>query len=196
MARIVAIDHVTLDGVMQGPGKLDEDTRDGFDRGGWAAGNDPELQRISSERMGSTWSLLAGRVTYQHFAKVWPNAPKPNPFTDALNRVEKFVASTTLAEPLPWENSTLLKGDVPEAVTALKERLGGNLVIFGSAVLVQSLMRHCLIDEFVLQIHPIVLGKGRRLFDNGVPDTTLNLVETKQAGSGVVIAIYQQEAKA
>ena len=139
----------------------------------------------------SSTSLLAGRRTYEHFFKVWPNMPKPNPFTDVLNRVDKFVASRTLREPLPWEHSQLLKGEAAEAVARLKIEHDKTLVIFGSGVLVQSLMRHALIDEFVLQIHPIALGKGHRLFSTGTPNTKLSFVDAVPSKSGVIVATYQ-----
>lgn len=192
MSRIVAIDHFTLDGVIQGPGSADEDPRDGFEFGGWAGTQtDPELQRAVGARMGPAWSLLAGRRTYEHFFKVWPSMPKPNPFTDVLNRVDKFVVSRTLSEPPPWENSHLLRGDGVEAVRALKAQHEKTLVIFGSGVLVQSLMKQKLVDEFVLQIHPIVLGKGHRLFEAGVPRTDFRLAETVVTKSGIIVATYQ-----
>src|SRR5690606_16920213 len=107
------------------------------------------------------WSLLIGRVTYEDFYGFWPRQP-PNPMTDALNRVEKYVASTTLTEPLAWQHSKLLTGDATDAIVELKRTHEKTLVMFGSGVLVQSLMRRDLIDEFVLQIHPVVLGRGRR----------------------------------
>lgn len=111
MSKVVVIEHLTFDGVMQGPGRPDEDTRDGFEYGGWAAaGNDAVMMEVQGARMGPSWSLLVGRTTCEDFAKVWPNQSKPNPISEAFNNVEKFVASTTLAVPLPWKNSTLLKG--------------------------------------------------------------------------------------
>ena len=141
--------------------------------------------------MGTSWSLLAGRVTYEDFAKVWPNAPQPNPFTDALNRVEKFVISNTLTEPLPWQNSRLLKGDAGTTVAKLKETHEKTLVIFGSGALVQSLMQRNLIDEWVLQIHPLVLGKGRRLFVD-VSLAKFKLIDCITTGTGVIITTYLQ----
>jgi dihydrofolate reductase len=192
MSKVVAIEHLTLDGVMQGPARPDEDTRDGFKYGGWAAArNDPAMMEAPAARMGSSWSLLVGRTTYEDFAKVWPNQPKPNPFTEALNNMEKFVASTTLAEPLPWQNSTLLKGDAADAVAKLKKEHDKTLVIFGSGVLVQSLMQRELIDEYVLQIHPLVLGKGRRLFPDSSPLTNFSLVDSVTTGTSVIIATYR-----
>jgi dihydrofolate reductase len=190
MSKVVTIEHVTLDGVMQAPARPDEDTRNGFEYGGWArTGNDPAMMNVLGARMGASWSLLAGRTTYEDFADVWPKRP-PNPFTDALNKVQKFVVSTTLTEPLPWQNSTLLKGDGADAVARLKKEHDKTLVIFGSGVLVHSLMRRKLIDEFVLQIHPIVLGKGRRLFYDGSTFTNLSLVDSVTMATGVVIATY------
>ena len=192
MSEVVAIQHLTLDGVMQGPARSDEDTRDGFEHGGWgAARSDPAMVEVLGARMGSSWSLLVGRTTYEDFAKVWPNQPQPNPFTEALNNVEKFVASTTLTEPLPWQNSTLLKGDAADAVAKLKKEHDKTLVIFGSGMLVQSLMRRDLIDEYVLQIHPLVLGEGRRLFPDSSPLTNVSLVDSVTTGTGVIIATYQ-----
>lgn len=196
MGKVVTIEHVTLDGVMQGPARPDEDSRDGFEYGGWAtARSDPAMQAVLGARMGSAWALLVGRTTYEDFASVWPNRPRPNPMAEALDAVEKFVASTTLAEPLPWRNSTLLKGDAGDAVAALKREQDRTLVIFGSGVLVQSLMRRRLIDEFVLQIHPLVLGKGRRLFPDGGALATLNLIDSVAMSTGVIIATYQPAAE-
>jgi dihydrofolate reductase len=190
VSRVVAIEHVTLDGVMQAPARPDEDTRDGFEYGGWAtARNDPAMINVLGARMGNSWSLLLGRTTYEDFAEVWPKRP-PNPFTDVLNKVQKFVPSTTLAEPLPWMNSTLLKGEGSDAVARLKKERDETLVIFGSGVLVNSLMRRKLIDEFVLQIHPIVLGKGRRLFADGSSFTSFSLIDSVMIPTGVIIATY------
>ena len=136
-------------------------------------------------------ALLAGRTTYERFADFWPKQ-EPNPFTDALNRAEKYVASTTLDEPLPWQNSTLLKGDVADAVAALKRELGENLVVFGSGVLVRSLIPHGLVDELLLLIHPLVLGSGRRLFpDTGTSPLTFDLAESATTDTGVLMATYR-----
>jgi dihydrofolate reductase len=188
MSRIVAIEHISLDGVMQSPARPDEDARDGFDRGGWAiARADPTMQAIVGKRMGNAWSLLAGRKTYIDFAGVWPKRAG-NPTAEALNRVQKFVVSKTLAEPLPWQNSTLLKNI--DAVARLKNERDGTLVIFGSGVLIQSLMQRGLVDEFVLQIHPVTLGHGRRLFIDGIAPREFTLVEALTTPTGVVIATY------
>ena len=148
------------------------------------------MQTVMGARLGTSWSLLLGRTTYERFADFWPKQ-EPNPFTEALNRVQKYVASTTLTEPLPWANSTLLKGDAAEAVAALKEQQEDNLVVFGSGVLVQSLMRRDLVDEYVLQLHPLVLGSGRRLFPDAGPPASFRLADSVTTTTGVIIATYQ-----
>jgi dihydrofolate reductase len=191
MSKVVVIQHLTLDGVMQAPGHADEDPRDGFEHGGWAQPrNDPAMQQVIGASMGTSWSLLLGRTTYQRFADFWPRQP-PNPFTDALNQVRKYVASATLAEPLPWARSTLLTGDAADAVAALKTEQEDTLVVFGSGVLVRSLMRRDLVDEYVLQIHPLVLGSGRRLFPESGPPATFRLADSVTTPTGVIIATYQ-----
>src|SRR4029077_750879 len=157
MRRIIVFMSVTLDGVMQAPGRPDEDVRGGFAHGGWAIPYaDPTMGKVAAESMATTAALLFGRRTYEDFYAVWPNR-KDNPFTEVLNNTRKYVASTTLKEPLPWSNSTLLKGDAAEAVAALKAQVVKDIVVRGSGALLQSLMRHKLVDEYVLQIHPLVL---------------------------------------
>jgi dihydrofolate reductase len=192
MGKVIAIEHLTLDGVMQAPGHPDEDPRDGFRHGGWASrSQDPVMQEVMGARMSSAWSLLAGRTTYERFADYWPKQP-PNPFTEGLNNAQKYVASTTLAEPLPWQNSTLLRGDAADAVAGLKREVDENLVVFGSGVLVRSLLPHNLIDEFVLLIHPLVLGSGRRLFpSSGSSLYAYRLADSMTTATGVIIATYQ-----
>jgi len=188
MSKVVVFMNLTLDGVMQAPGRPDEDRRGGFEHGGWAMPY--ATMEAAEESMAYTGALLLGRRTYEDFYAVWPNRTD-NPFTAVLNNTQKYVASTTLEEPLPWSNSTLLKGDAAEAVARLKEELGKDLVILGSGELVQSLMRRNLVDEYVLLIHPLVLGSGRRLFADGGAFAALRLVGTKTTTTGVVIATYQ-----
>jgi len=188
MSKAVVFMNLTLDGVMQAPGRPDEDRRGGFEHGGWAMPY--ATMEAAEESMAYTGALLLGRRTYEDFYAVWPNRTD-NPFTAVLNNTQKYVASTTLEEPLPWSNSTLLKGDAAEAVARLKEELGKDLVILGSGELVQSLMRRNLVDEYVLLIHPLVLGSGRRLFADGGTFAALRLVGTKTTTTGVVIATYQ-----
>ena len=193
MSRVVVVTHLTLDGVMQAPARPDEDLRGGFAHGGWATPyGDAVMGRVMAEGMAQSegGALLFGRRTYQDFFSVWPNRTD-NPFTVVLNTMQKYVASTTLEEPLPWSNSTLLKGDAAEAVARLKEQPGKDLVILGSGELAQSLMRRNLIDGYLLTIHPLVLGSGRRLFPDGGAFAALRLVDTKTTTTGVVIATYQ-----
>ncbi|MEV0757663.1 dihydrofolate reductase family protein [Streptosporangium sp. NPDC050280] len=192
MGKVIVIEHLTLDGVMQAPGHLEEDPRDDFRHGGWATvRQDPAMQEAMGARMSSAWSLLAGRTTYERFADYWPRQA-PNPFTEALNGVRKYVASTTLAEPLPWQHSTLLKGDAADAVAVLKEKVEENLVVFGSGMLVRSLMSRGLVDELLLLIHPLVLGSGRRLFSPSGSDlSAFRLVDSAATGTGVIIAGYR-----
>jgi len=191
MRRIVVVEHLTLDGVMQSPSGPDEDRRDGFTYGGWAqAGNDDMMFTAMSKGMGDS-DLLFGRVTYEQFYAYWPNAPQPNPFTEVLNNKQKYVASRTLKEPLPWVNSTLLAGDASRSVAEFKAKPGKDLAIFGSGDLVQSLARHDLVDTYLLMIHPVVLGTGRRLFPDGGAPADLHLTDSIITSTGVVIATYE-----
>src|SRR5512138_651716 len=192
MGKIVVFNNVTLDGVMQAPGRADEDTRGGFKYGGWASAYaDPDMGKAAGESMATTGGLLFGRRTYMDFYGVWPNRKDGNPFTDMLNNTPKYVASKTLGEPLPWVNSTLLKGDVLEAVAKLKSGLEKDLVILGSGELIHSLAKNNLIDQYVLLIHPLVLGMGRRLFADDGTFLSLQLVDTKTTSKGVVMATYR-----
>jgi dihydrofolate reductase len=191
MPRVVVTNHLTLDGVMQSPAAPDEDRGGGFEHGGWAAGdNDEVMGRKMGEGMARGGSLLLGRRTYEHFAGFWPNQ-KDNPYTEVLNNAQKYVASTTLQEPLPWMNSTLLEGDAADAVARLKEQPGKDLGILGSGELIQSLRARNLVDEYVLLIHPVVLGSGRRLFPDGSAFSALRLVDSVTTTTGVVIATYE-----
>jgi dihydrofolate reductase len=191
MSRLVVNTNLTLDGVMQSPADPDEDRRDGFEHGGWAPPYfDQVMGDVAAEGIAKGGALLFGRRTYEHFASFWPDQPDDNPFAAVLNNRQKYVASTTLEEPLSWSNSTLLQGDAMEAVAKLKEQ-PDDLVVLGSGELVQSLMRSNLVDEYVLLIHPLVLGSGRRLFPDGGAPAALRLVDTKTTTTGVVIARYQ-----
>ena len=191
MSKVVVFMKLTLDGIMQAPGRPDEDTRGDFQHGGWALPYfDAVMGSAAAEGMAEEPALLLGRRTYEDFYAVWPKRSN-NPFTEWLNNAKKYVASTTLKEPLPWSNSTLLAGDAATAVATLKERPGKDLLVLGCGVLVQSLMQRELIDEYVLSIHPLVLGSGRRLFPDGSPFAALRLVDTKTTTTGVVIATYR-----
>jgi dihydrofolate reductase len=190
MSRLVVINHLTLDGVMQAPGRPGEDLRDGFEHGGWAQPrNDAVMADTMSRRFPAGAELLLGRRTYQGMADFWPKQQN-NPMSTMLDNMHKYVASKTLTEPLPWQNSTLLKGDAVAAVTALLDQ-GKNLVVFGSGELLQPLMQQHLIDEYVLLIHPLVLGSGRHLFVDGAESMSLQLVDSTATTKGVVIGVYQ-----
>ena len=190
MTRVVVINHLTLDGVMQGPGRPDEDTRDGFEHGGWATPNtDDVIGAVLGLRMAQSTGLLLGRRSYEDMLGFWNT--QDSPFKEALNAAPKYVASRTLSDPLPWPNSTLLGGDVADAVEELKSRPGNELQIMGSGELIRSLMARDLIDEYMLMIHPLVLGSGRRLFDGDGPLSRLRLADSQISTTGVVIATYQ-----
>lgn len=195
MGRIVVMNHVTLDGVMQGPGRPEEDTRDGFTYGGWGGRSTTSgdaAGKAMGERMtagGGLAGWLFGRRTYEDLLTYWNQQPD-SPFGPMLTSASKYVVSTTLSEPLPWPNSTLLRGDVAGAVGALKARSDGVLAIMGSGELIGSLMAAGLIDEYLLMIHPLVLGTGRRLFPADV-HVPLRLTDSVTTDTGVVIATYE-----
>jgi dihydrofolate reductase len=191
MGKVIVMNHVTLDGVMQAPARPDEDTRDGFVHGGWgvARGDEATVAKMG-DRMGANRAFLFGRRTYEQLLSSW-NA-RGGPFRDALNDTHKFVATSNPATRLDWPNSTLLHGDIPAAVAELKRSSGTNLVIMGSGVLIGSLIAAGSIDEFMLMIHPLVLGAGRRLFPDGV-QASLRLVESVTTPTGVVIATYERQ---
>lgn len=191
MAKVLVVNHVTLDGVMQAPARPDEDTRDGFAHGGWAmARNDEQMATKIGERMAGERAFLFGRRTYEDFYAVWPKRAG-NPFSEALTATTKYVASRSLAEPLPWENSILLSGDAAEQVAKLKQQRDGTLTVFGSGELIGALIAADLIDEYLLMVHPLVLGSGRRLFGAGSA-TELELIDAATTDAGVVIAAYRR----
>ena len=198
MGTLTVVNYLTLDGVMQAPGRCDEDERDGFAHGGWAQPYiDPVMGRVMGEGMtGRNVSLLFGRRTYQDFAGFWPKQPD-NPFTPVLEARRKYVASRTFTEPLPWSNSVLLDGDAAKSVAELKAESADDLVVLGSGELRHTLTRHDLVDQYVLSIHPLVLGGGRRLFTDGVftddgAFARLRLVDSVPTTTGVLIATYRR----
>ena len=183
--------NLTLDGVIQGPGRPDEDRRGDFEHGGWGSGYDGMTS--AGESSPNFGALLLGRWTYENLFKAWHGRTDDNPFTARLDSIPKYVASTTLKEPLAWVNSTLLTGDVPEAVAGLKAKLGKDvdIVMMGSGKLIQTLMQHHLVDRYVLLIHPLVLGSGRRLFTDGSAFAEFHLVRANATPKGVVVATYE-----
>jgi dihydrofolate reductase len=192
MGKLVVTTNLSLDGVMQAPGRADEDVRGGFEHGGWAlAYNDETMAQKMGEGMARTGAMLFGRRTYQDFYDSWAHRKDGNLFTTMMNNVRKYVASRTLTEPLPWANSTLLEGDAADAVAELKQQPGLELAVIGSGDLVRSLARRGLVDQYTVLIHPLVLGTGRRLFPEGVLPAKLRLIDSVPTKTGVIIASYE-----
>jgi dihydrofolate reductase len=181
MRKVVAVELVSLDGVMESP----ED---------WAPpySND-EMEEANAAGMAHSDALLLGRVTYEALAAFWPNQPGGTPMVDYINSVPKHVLSTTLEEPLEWQNSTLIKGNGAEEIARLKRQPGKDFTILGSGALVRLLLRDGLLDELRLMVHPIVVGRGKRLFEEGGGQKTLELVDSKMFGTGIVSLAYRLE---
>ena len=192
MRKLVVSEFVSLDGVMEDPGGAE-----GFDRGGWAFKFDrgPEGDRFKLDEVLESDVLLLGRVTYDGFAAAWPTVTDEVGFADQMNGMAKVVVSTTLQNPA-WNNSTVVKDRVPEAVRELKEQPGGNILVAGSRTLVRTLIEHGLVDEYRLMVFPIVLGGGKRLFPDTDAPTGLELVDSKVVGDGIVILTYRRAAGA
>jgi dihydrofolate reductase len=188
--KIYVLVNLTLDGVIQGPAGPDENPRGGFQNGGWAAPYGAMQSKEARESMPQTGALLFGRWTYENFYGFWPKQTN-NPFTEMLNNMQKYVVSQTLEDPLPWVNSTLLRGEAAETVAHLKTQPGPDLLVMGSGFLIRSLMKHNLIDLYVLLFHPLVLGSGRRLFSESGEGAALQLIDAKKTPNGVVVASYQ-----
>jgi dihydrofolate reductase len=193
MGKVIVMNGLTLDGVMQAPGRPDEDPRGGFQHGGWGAPYGDETmvakwgQRLA-ELTGGTHEWLFGRWTYEQLLTYW-NA-QGGPFKDPLNNIHKYVASGNPETRLEWPNSTLLHGDVPAAVAELKRSSDTNLVIMGSGVLIGSLMAADLIDEYLISLAPLVLGSGRRMFPQEI-HAPLRLTDSLTTSKGVIIATYE-----
>jgi dihydrofolate reductase len=185
MGRIVAAEYLSLDGVMEDPGSAGDFEYRGWTNPYW---ND-ELAEYQSGLLFASEALLLGRVTYEEFVASWP-LRSGDPFTDKMNSMPKFVASTTLEEPLEW-NATLLKGDVAEEAQKLKEQPGQDILIYGSSTLVNLLMQHNLIDVYRLMLYPLALGAGRRFFSEDGDRTTLTLTDAKTTSAGVVVLTYE-----
>jgi dihydrofolate reductase len=189
MRKLVINTFASLDGVMQAPGGPEEDPTGGFELGGWSVPFwDDRMGQAMTEFMGKPFDLILGRKTYEIFAAHWPHSDEPG--AAELNRATKYVASRTL-DRLDWENSTLLEGDVGEAVARLKKEDGPELQVHGSSDLIQTLLRRDLVDEFRVWIFPVVLGSGKRLFGEGAPPRTLKLVDSQVSSTGVVMGTYQ-----
>ena len=196
MTRITAVENVTLDGVMQAPGAPDEDTRGGFAHGGWALPYNDEVQaEIMGRGMAREGGLLFGRRTYENFMQAWAGRDD-NPFSAVLDARRKYVASTTLREPLPWQNSALLTGNAASAVQELKTTAPEDeLVVLGSGELLRALLRADLVDQLQLLIHPLALGSGTQLFPADGPRVPFVLADSVTTTTGVVIATYEPAAQ-
>jgi dihydrofolate reductase len=189
MRKIIAITQVTLDGVMQAPGGPEEDPRNGFTHGGWAMPFvDDAAGQVIGEIMAGEFDMLLGRRTYEIFAGYWPNQGD-NPIAKAFNKATKYVVTRSLNR-LDWKKSQRIDGDAVEKVRQLKASDGPALHIWGSGELLQTLIAADLVDEYRLWVFPVVLGKGKRLFENGVPPRGLALVETRSTPSGVLLNTY------
>lgn len=193
MRKLVVTTLLTLDGVMQAPGGPEEDPSGGFAYGGWLVPYDDEaFGRQMVEWFVDAEDFLLGRFTYETFAGYWPQVPiDDNPIAKALNTLPKHVASRTL-DQVDWENSQLIKGDVVDAVTALKQDDGGELQVHGSAGLIQTLLTNDLVDELRLIVFPVVVGTGKRLFDDGTVPVALRLTSSSTTSTGAVILSYER----
>lgn len=196
MRKVVVVNFLTLDGVMQAPAHADEDRSGGFEHGGWVTPYiDEEWGSVAAEGMAASDAFLFGRKTYENMAAHWPNQPDDDPIAASMNRFTKYVVSNTL-DDVAWQNSTVIKGDVVGEITKLKEQPGKNITVWGSGDLIQTLMGHDLVDEYQLVVYPFVLGGGKRLFRDGGPKTPLKLVDSKITSSGGLILTYRPESKA
>jgi dihydrofolate reductase len=191
MRKLVVSTFLTLDGVMQAPGGPEEDPSGGFEHGGWSVNYwDDTMSAWMGKAFETRFDLLLGRKTYEIFAAHWPHA-RDEPGAAELNSARKYVASRTL-DGVDWENSTLLEGDVAEAVAHIKEEEGPDIQVHGSSDLLQTLLEADLVDELRLMIFPLVLGTGKRLFGDGAIPAGLKLAESTASSTGVLIAVYER----
>ena len=185
MGKIVVTEFISLDGVIEAPGGGES-----FKHAGWSfkfsRGDEGDKFKLDETR--SSEALLLGRVTYEGFAAAWPS--RDGEFADKFNSMPKYVVSSTLTKPT-WNNSTILKGDVADQVSKLKQKQDGNIVVHGSAMLVQALLEHDLVDQLRLMVFPVVLGTGKRLFGETTDMKALRLVDSKVVGEGVAIFTYE-----
>src|SRR5215208_551552 len=195
MRKLIADEWMTLDGVIQAPGQVDEDTTGGFQHGGWHVGYfDDIAQRRVVDSVVKAGGFLLGRRTYEIFAAHWPNASEDEQvLAEPLNNKPKYVASRTLTEPLAWQNSTVLQGDLAQAVAALKQQDGEDLHVIGSSQLVQTLIAHDLVDQFRVMIDPLVVGGGKRIFGDDGARRPLRLLEHKVTTTGAILATYAMD---
>jgi dihydrofolate reductase len=192
MGKVIVHTWMTLDGVAQAPGAPEEDTTGGFQHGGWHLPYfDDTSRKWVADRYAAAGGFLFGRRTFESLAGYWPHASEEEQvIAEPLNTRPKYVASTTLTEPLAWQNSTLLQGDVAEAVAALKRQDGGDLLVVGSTQLVQTLLAHGLVDELQLMIDPLVVGGGKGIFPADGMLRPLRLVDSKVTSTGAILVTY------
>lgn len=194
MRKLVVSTFLTLDGVMQAPGGPEEDPTGGFTHGGWSVNYwDDVMGQQMAEAMSRPFDLLLGRKTYEIFAAHWPHVTD-DPMAETLNSATKYVASRTLDE-VEWSRSTLIKDDVAEHVARLKNEEGPEIQVHGSWNLIQTLLKHDLVDEYRLWILPLVLGSGKRIFEDGTIAAGLKLVDSRTSSTGVLIARYERAGK-
>ena len=191
MRKLTLTQFMTLDGVVQSPGGPDEDPSGGFAKGGWLPpfADNPLFGEVMGNRFAKVGGFVLGRKTYEIFAAFWPNIGDEDPTAAKLNHLPKYVASKTLGSA-DWDHTTILGGDVVEAVTKLKDEDGDELQIHGSGRLAQTLMRHNLIDVYELLVFPVVLGEGKRLFETGI-DHSMRLTDSRATDSGLVVLTYE-----
>jgi len=185
MRKVVVSEFVSLDGVIEDPGGAEAYEHGGWTRAYWS----DEIGKVKNDELFAADALLLGRVTYDGFAKAWPTMTDAGEFGDRMNGLPKYVVSETLGE-LTWNNSHAIKGDLAKEIGALKEQEGEDILVFGSAQLVRELQRLDLVDEYTLLIYPVTLGSGKRLFEGGSKQS-LELIEAKPVGAGVVLARYR-----
>jgi dihydrofolate reductase len=187
--KVVVSEFVSLDGVMEDPGGAE-----GYKHGGWSFKfkRGPAGDKFKVDELGAAGALLLGRVTYEGFAKAWPSIKDPDGFADKMNGIRKYVVSNTLKESdATWNNTTIVRGDMAAEVAKLKARSGGDLLVFGSARLAQGLAEHGLVDDYRLMVYPVILGGGKRLFADAGKMASLELVDSKAAGDGIVMLTYK-----
>jgi dihydrofolate reductase len=194
--KLIVVEYVSLDGVIQAPGHAGEDVAGGFAHGGWTGPYMADHARYNTELYQTIGAFLLGRLTYEIFAAAWPAVTdEHNQIARVLNTLPKYVASTTLRpEQATWAGTTILNGDLATEVARLKDQPGRPILVAGSARLVQELQRHDLVDEYRLWLHPVVLGGGKRLFPNGTAPATFRLVDGMTTSGGLALLTYERAA--
>jgi len=195
MRKLIVVEYVSLDGVIQGPGHAGEDREGGFAHGGWTGPLMPDHRRYNSDLFQTAGAFLLGRLTYDIWVSYWPSVTdESDEIAHALNTLPKYVASRTL-ETASWTRTTVIR-DVPQEVAVLKQQPGKPIIALGSSQLVQTLIEHDLVDEYLLWLHPIVLGEGKKLFSDNGPRRDLTLADSRTTGNGLVILTYARPVSA